>query len=363
MMDIPPAPADATSSNIDFKEIESGSVEAMVDSSSEALLQEINSKAKKPLIWPWALAGTICVLVAQAALNSPVWAYFLTVPFCSVGVAWAAYADKLRKTVVLLYQLEPQIEQAYQNFHNAFDLLRTCSRVWHVESRGDIRTTYDWKVHGGASALVKRSAINPHCGSPSYFKTNISVPVLPAGRQKLFFLPDRILVWDSSGVGAVEFDQLDVSFGEQRFIEDEGVPNDSRVVDKTWRYVNKKGGPDRRFNNNREIPIVIYEALFLTSKSGLQELFQLSRTGVGVQLKNAVASMASAISASVEANEAFIKCPCNHCDVLIEFPAYGVGQRITCPHCGLETLLFVPEQAPDFQPEYLEHTTRVTSGA
>jgi len=55
---IPPTPEDAAS-NIDFKEIESGSVEAMVDSSSGALLQEINSKAKKTLIWPWVLAGTI----------------------------------------------------------------------------------------------------------------------------------------------------------------------------------------------------------------------------------------------------------------------------------------------------------------
>ena len=173
--------------------------------------------------------------------------------------------------------------------------------------------------------------------------------MLPAGRQKLFFLPDRILVWDSSGVGAVGFDQLDVGFGEQRFIEDEGVPGDSRVVDKTWRYVNKKGGPDRRFNNNTEIPIVLYEALFLTSKSGVQELFQLSRTGVGVQFKNAVASMVSAISESNEAKEDFIKCPCNHCDVLIEFPAHGVGQRITCPHCGLETLLFVPEQRANLE--------------
>ena len=322
----------------------------MVDSSSEALLQEINSKAKKTLIWPWVLAGTIFLIGAQAALNSAVWTYFLTVPFCAVGVAWAAYTDKLRKTVVLLYQLEPQIEQAYQNLHSAFDLLRTCSRVWHVESKGDIRTTYDWKVHGGASALIRRSGINPHCGSPSYFKTNIAIPVLPAGRQKLFFLPDRILVWDSDGVGAVGFDPLDVNFDEQRFIEDESVPNDSRVVDKTWRYVNKKGGPDRRFNNNREIPIVLYEAFFLTSKSGLQELFQLSRTGVGVQFKNAVASMASAISSSLEPNEGFIKCPCNHCDVLIEFPAHGVGQQIICPHCGMETVLFMPEQPSNVQP-------------
>lgn len=192
--------------------------------------------------------------------------------------------------------------------------------MWHIESRGNITTTYDWKVNAGASSVVKRKAIAPHAGSPPYFQCNISIPVLPAGRQRLYFLPDRILVWDTNGVGAVGFDQLDVSSGEQRFIEDGGVPSDARVVDKTWKYVNKKGGPDRRFNDNREIPIVLYEAILLASKTGLQELFQASRTGIGSTLNSAVKQMASAISQRAEpkTEDGYIKCPCNNCDIFIE---------------------------------------------
>ena len=90
----------------------------------------------------------------------------------------------------------------------------------------------------------------------------------------MYFLPDRILVWDTNGVGAVGFEQFRVDSGDQRFIEDGGVPSDTKVVDKTWRYANKKGGPDRRYSDNREIPIVLYEAITLTSDSGLQELFR-----------------------------------------------------------------------------------------
>ena len=266
------------SSNIDFKEIESGNVSQMVDSSSAALLQEISSKSKKPLIWPWVLGLSICLFFFLAVASSPIWLYCLLVPVCAGGVIWAVQADKLRKTVILFYELEPHIEQAFQNLHNAFDALRGCSRMWHIESRGNITTTYDWKMNAGASSVVKRKAVAPHAGSPPYFQCNVSIPVLPAGRQQLYFLPDRILVWDTNGVGAVGFEQLDVSFGEQRFIEDGGVPSDSRVVDKTWRYVNKKGGPDKRFNDNREIPIVIYEAIMLGSKSGVQELFQASKS-------------------------------------------------------------------------------------
>ena len=346
---IPSEVPDEQSSNIDFKEIESGSVSQMVDSSSAALLEEISSKSKKPLIWPWFLGLSICLLIVLAAASSPVWIHCLLVPLCAVGLVWAVHADKLRKTVVLFYELEPHIEQAFQNLHNAFDALRGCSRMWHIESRGSITTTYDWKVNAGASSVVKRKAIAPHSGSPPYFQCNISIPVLPAGRQRLYFLPDGILVWDTNGVGAVAFDQIDVSSGEQRFIEDGGVPSDTRVVDKTWRYVNKKGGPDRRFNDNREIPIVIYEAIMLTSKSGLQELFQASRTGIGSTLNSAMEQMASAISQRAEPRpeDGYIKCPCNNCDIFIEFPAHGLGQTIACPHCGMETLLIKPAAARD----------------
>jgi hypothetical protein len=332
------------SSSSEFKEIESGSVSQMVDSSSIALLEEINSKAKKPLIWPWFLGLSICLLVLPVAVQSPVWLYFLLVPICSGGLFWAARADKLRKTVVLFYELEPHIEEAYQNLHNVFNSLRGCAKIWHIDAERNTTTTYDRKVHAGANAIVKRKGINPHYGSPSYFQCNISIPVLPAGRQRLYFLPDRILVWNTDGVGAVGFEQLGLSIGETRFIEEGGVPTDSRVVDKTWRYVNKKGGPDRRFNDNRELPIVLYEEILLASKSGLQELFQLSRTGIGANLSTAVNQMASAISQRNEPSkeEGYIKCPCQYCDILIEFPEHGLGQSIACPHCGMDTVLFRP---------------------
>ena len=332
------------SSSIEFHEIESGSVSQMVDSSSAELLEEINSKSKKLPIWPWVLGLGICLVVALAAGNSPIWVYCLIVPLCVGGLVWAIRADKLRKTVVLFYELEPHIEQAFQNLHDTFDLLRGCSRVWHIESKGDITSTYDWKVNAGASSVVKRKPVTPHTGSPPYFQCNIAIPVLPAGRQRLYFLPDRILVWDTTGIGALSFEQLEVSAAEQRFIEEGGVPPDAKVVDRTWRYVNKKGGPDRRFNDNREIPIVLYDAIMLTSGSGVREMFQASRTGIGSKLNLAVKQMASAISprAQPEIGDSYIKCPCNNCDGFIEFPAHGVGQTITCPHCGTETILFKP---------------------
>ena len=68
--------------------------------------------------------------------------------------------------------------------------------------------------------------------------------------------------------------RLDVS--QQRFIENGHLPGDAKVVDYTWRYVNKSGGPDRRFANNAQLPICLYDELLFSSGTGLKELIQVS---------------------------------------------------------------------------------------
>src|SRR5690242_5109593 len=43
-------------------------------------------------------------------------------------------------------------------------------------------------------------------------------------------------------------------------------------------------------------------------------------------------------------------CTCNTCCGHLEFDPANAGQRVECPHCGLETVLFVPDEAPPQPP-------------
>jgi DNA-directed RNA polymerase subunit RPC12/RpoP len=55
-------------------------------------------------------------------------------------------------------------------------------------------------------------------------------------------------------------------------------------------------------------------------------------------------------------NAQVAKCKCQHCNQKIEFDSDSAGATVTCPGCGMDTLLFIPPVAPRpmpaAQPEY-----------
>jgi len=96
-----------------------------------------------------------------------------------------------------------------------------------------------------------------------------------------------VLIVDAAGVGAVSYNDLSIAHSTTRFIEAQGVPADATVVGQTWKYVNKSGTPDKRFKNNYQIPIALYEEIHFASKSGLNEVIQVSSQGGGQALDEA----------------------------------------------------------------------------
>lgn len=275
---------------VEMQEIESGSTLEMVDASSRDILDEINHKAKLSQLFPFGLALGVIVVVVSLAMALPMWAIALTIIFALAVSIVAKSRDQLARTTVLLYDLEPDVADAYEALHNALTGIQDSSSVWHIAAQGDTR---DRKYHAGASTLVERSPIRLRKGQLARIKTNVEIPLVPAGRQQLAFFPDRLLVLDLDRAGAVPYDELNIKIDETRFVESGSVPPDAEIVDHTWKYVNKKGGPDRRFKDNRQLPIALYEDIHLISRTGLNELFEVSRLGLGEPLKRAIAGMAA----------------------------------------------------------------------
>lgn len=286
VQDSPSAPVDPTLGR--RVEIDSGSVLAMEDSSSAALLAEIRSRRSRNRLAPWAALLTVVGtgVVAQSAPAG------LAIGVATAGLAitlWLAARDAVARTVVLFYDMDAPAQQRFEALATAIMNLCRVGAVRHVAAETDVR---DGKYHAGASQLVEGKPVAPKLGSPPGLKLNVDVPLLPVGRQTIAFLPDRLLVFDGVNVGAVGYPDLSVTLGSTQWIESGSPPTDGEIVGRTWRYVNKRGGPDRRFKDNRELAVVRYETLHFTSTSGVNELLHASRIGIGGPISTAVGGMA-----------------------------------------------------------------------
>jgi len=192
----------------------------------------------------------------------------------------------------MYYELEEDALEAYNSFIKAFDELSACQGKWHIASKGQVNSLTSWKRNSGAHQLVDKKPTDLTFALPKVIACNLTPPRIAAGLQNLYFFPDIVLVEHGHKMGAIGYSDLWMNSAITRFIEDGVVPRDASVIDHTWKHPNKNGGPDRRFANNFQIPICVYENIHFTSRSGLNECLQFSRCGVGDPINSAIFKLA-----------------------------------------------------------------------
>jgi len=236
------------------------------------IVQQLNEAARRPR-WGWIAA--IAAFVIGAALmpwGLIVWA--LAIPGCW----WLFLRDGLRKNVVLFYDLEGSAALWFDRFVTSWDATSSSDKLWRTVQSGQVQTTYQHKVNAGVGSIVQRVTAEARIQQPKYLSTNIDIPTVRAGKEVLYFLPDRLLVGSGKRYSDVGYRHLTVRRSATRFVEQPGqVPKDTQLIGETWQYVNVKGGPDRRFKNNPTLPVVQYGQLDISTAQGLFWSVQSSR--------------------------------------------------------------------------------------
>ena len=176
--------------------------------------------------------------------------------------------------VNLEYSFDLEKQEEHERRIGAWQLLAEGKREWQILTE---QLGRDRKRNAGASRGIKRTACHIQKGHPYYIDTNVdTIQIKLAYKETLIILPDKVFFVRKRKVGMIDYSDFSIQVSPIRFIEDEAVPKDAQVVDHTWQYVNKNGTPDRRFNNNRQLPVCLYGQILLRSSSGLNVELQVS---------------------------------------------------------------------------------------
>lgn len=184
-----------------------------------------------------------------------------------------AFYYKKNNAISLEYTIDEEMRTAINERMSPLIRITQCKKVWRVTQTSKV---VDKKYSSGAGNLIKRTECKTSTKATFPFATTEQIASFKADKETLLFLPDKLLIIQGSKIGALNYEDVKFSVSATRFIETEGVPSDTTVVGQTWEYVNKSGGPDKRFQNNRQLPICQYGELELKSATGLNTVLMFS---------------------------------------------------------------------------------------
>jgi TonB family protein len=302
-----------SSHSSDVYNTESSGAESYTDTTLENTLSEINEKLNKSDVAPLVLVllillsavlllglaySGIVLSVAYAhqqpgdeqllsTFNVIAWTCGIAlVPVTLCGILLKKSIrkrDRLGKSTQLFYELDAPVRARHNKILQAFEALAQSSLVWSQQTQ---QATYDWKRNAGASTLVSRRRIAVGMFQPPGIETNVPVCGFNFGGWQLFFMPDNVFVLNGGRYYAYPYGGIQKKLSDTRFVEDGYLPPDATVVDYTWLRVNRDGDPDRRFNYNRQIPVVRYGVIELASASGLNVHLQVSSLQHALEFAN-----------------------------------------------------------------------------
>ena len=178
------------------------------------------------------------------------------------------------------FEMDHSLHNDYLMLKNNYEDVMKIDTIWDITSAKSIDRI---KERSAASTTITRSKVKFSKSSLDYVSTEFEALKLQnANGGDLFIYPGFIVMVgrNNSDFGLIDFRELNIRHNAQRFVETERVPNDSKVVEYTWKYVNKNGSPDKRFNNNFQIPIALYYEITIESSKGLYESYQFSNSDI-----------------------------------------------------------------------------------
>jgi uncharacterized tellurite resistance protein B-like protein len=278
----PPSPSGQPVARGQLVEIvESG---RLVEADADELVEEIRRKANRlSLVSTVCVTGTLLLIAGLVGLTAewePRTALKVLVGsgiVAFLSIPWAIWWDRQSLISRVFYEFDPLGTTVHEGIVRIIEDLQRSDSVWsvRVEDRHG-----DWKRNAGAGVSVDRSPVQLGWGAPPRLLTNVRIGQMRISGTTLYFFPDRVLIFGSGGIQAVRYGDLTLEPTTVNFIEEGRVPGDAIRVSTTWKFVNRDGGPDRRFKENRQLAVMKYDVLNLSSAAGMRLKLHVSKAGL-----------------------------------------------------------------------------------
>lgn len=211
------------------------------------------------LLWINRIGNVFILLALLAFINR----YFLI----SIGVGLVLKI--LVRTALCVnfeYNLDDKLKENHDEKVQAWLKISECNKLWQVVSESKVTNK---KAIAGIERNVIRKSVKIIKKTPYFLSVNAEVIQLKLNKEKLILLPDKLLIVRGCKVGAISYNNFSIEISSAEFVESKKSTKDAKIIDYRWQYSNKNGEADKRYKENRKIPIYLYGIIYLKSEEGL----------------------------------------------------------------------------------------------
>lgn len=194
------------------------------------------------------------------------------------------------------FEMPERIAQAFARLSDDFSALSRSQRIWDNVAH---RAANQFAERTTAGRIVDLKPVRYALGKCGVIETRMPVPHLQNANGGDIFLYPGFMVYLASetNYALIEYSDITLAVVPMRFHEEQAVPTDAAQVGTTWAKSNKDGSPDRRFNDNYQIPVMQYARLTLQTARGLNEEYLISNVSASEAFARAWNDLVAAVRA------------------------------------------------------------------
>ncbi len=177
--------------------------------------------------------------------------------------------------IELKHELHDNYKKQQKILLNAFQKMAQSDSVWDITNQSMHDGVSD---RSGVSFVTERSEAFFEKSHLWYIDSDIESMFFYNVNGHDFFIYPTFMITDSEKkFKYVSIPNLNITCYSTKFLESESIPNDTEIVGYTWKYVNKNGSQDKRFNDNEQIAVAKYAELKITvTKMNFKETYLIS---------------------------------------------------------------------------------------
>jgi hypothetical protein len=230
-------------------------------------LARINNRPRKVSPLPLLAVGGGTLILATLLYVFEVLPSFATLAVLGGGVLLVLllYAtQKAKLTVSISYKgnLDKSTSARFSEVRETLEGLALSGRIWRLADSVRLPKA------GELAPSPERERARVGLLSTPGIRADMPLWGIETDHESIFFFPEGALMYTDDRYDPLPYKSLKVAFSSGLFFEEEDMPDDATVVERTWGFSRPDGSPDPRYKkDNVEIPIVLYGLLEISTPS------------------------------------------------------------------------------------------------